>query len=158
MDDRFLAAVEKTIGHEGAYVDDPYDPGGETRFGISKRSYPHIDIQSLTREQAEAIYREDFWEKYGYGRIENQALAEKVFDLSVNLGPWQAHVLLQIATGLTGSPVCIDGIIGPETLGAVNGHPNPGFLLATIKIEAVKTYISRDNERYEQGWVKRAVS
>jgi len=40
MDERFLKAVEMVLAHEGGYVNDPNDPGGETKYGISKRSYP----------------------------------------------------------------------------------------------------------------------
>src|SRR5690606_26803467 len=86
-DERFRRAVEVVLAHEGSYVNDPADPGGETKFGISKRQYPDLDIASLTREQAVEIYRRDWWDKYGYGRLASPAIATKVFDLSVNVGP-----------------------------------------------------------------------
>ena len=46
----FEAAVDRVLGHEGGYVNHPNDPGGETNWGISKRSYPNVDIKALTRE------------------------------------------------------------------------------------------------------------
>jgi lysozyme family protein len=55
--------ADSIIGHEGGYVDHPSDPGGETNWGISKRSYPTLDIKNLTREQALEIYRRDYWDR-----------------------------------------------------------------------------------------------
>ena len=158
MDERFKEAVIKTLKHEGGYVNDPKDPGGETNFGISKRAYPDLDIENLTREAAEEIYFRDYWQKNHCAGINDRKIAEKVFDLAVNMGPRRANRLLQIAINYTGEPVCVDGVIGPETLGAINRHPVPELLLAILKLEAVKYYASRENARYEKGWVKRAVS
>jgi len=59
----FDKAFEILIGHEGGYVNDVNDRGGETRYGISKRAYPHIDIANLTLAQAKEIYRTDYWDK-----------------------------------------------------------------------------------------------
>ena len=46
----FEQAFARTIGHEGGYVRDKNDPGGETKYGISKRSYPNEDIRELSRK------------------------------------------------------------------------------------------------------------
>ena len=62
MADRFPAFINRILGHEGGYVNDPQDPGGETNWGISKRSYPGEDIKNLTLDQAAAIYRRDYWD------------------------------------------------------------------------------------------------
>lgn len=51
------------IDHEGGCVNHPEDPGGETKFGITKRSYPHLNIRDLTLDDARAIYRRDFWDR-----------------------------------------------------------------------------------------------
>ena len=59
----FKAAFQLVIANEGEYVNDPQDPGGETKFGISKRSYPQLDIKNLTIDQAQNIYKTDFWDK-----------------------------------------------------------------------------------------------
>ena len=56
----FDKAFDRLMGHEGGYTPGKGDPGGETKWGISKRSYPHLDIQSLTRDDAKVIYRRDF--------------------------------------------------------------------------------------------------
>lgn len=57
----FREQIEFTLFWEGGYVNDPNDPGMETNYGISKRSYPDLDILNLTKEQAIAIYYEDYW-------------------------------------------------------------------------------------------------
>ena len=51
-DEKFLKAVEMVLAHEGGYSCDPQDPGGETKFGISKKSYPNLDIEHLSRDEA----------------------------------------------------------------------------------------------------------
>jgi len=161
VDERFLQAVEVVLAHEGGYVNDPRDPGGETKYGISKRSYPSLDIANLTREQAVEIYRRDWWDKYGYGRLASSAIAAKVFDLSVNVGPRRAHEMLQRALHAVGRrDVVVDGIIGPQTISAANAAP-PDALLAAIRAEAAAYYrqlIERNPnlKKFEHGWMRRA--
>jgi Glycosyl hydrolase 108 len=57
----FEKAVRFTLSWEGGYVSNPNDPGGETKYGISKRAYPHLDIKNLTLDQAKEIYYQDYW-------------------------------------------------------------------------------------------------
>ena len=52
-------AAKKTLSLEGNYVNDFGDYGGETKFGITKRYYPNVDIANLTIEEAKAIYKRD---------------------------------------------------------------------------------------------------
>jgi len=159
MDERFKLAVKKLLTHEGGYVNDPEDPGGETKFGISKRSYPDLDIKNLTAEDAEEIYFRDWWRKYGYDRIFDKRVAEKVFNLSVNMGARQAHKLLQGAVVDSGGKMIhVDGIIGPRTVEAVNSHPNLDYLMAALRLFAVSYYVSLNKSRFLAGWVKRALS
>lgn len=161
-EDRFRRAVEVVLKHEGGYVNDPSDPGGETRWGISKRSYPDLDIASLTREEAIAIYKRDWWDRYGYGRIKGADVAAKLMDMAVNMGPGTAHRLLQQALVWIGHPVRIDGIIGPETIGATNAA-DPDRLLQALRYLSAQHYyqLVRANRRLERflvGWLKRAYS
>ena len=83
----FNQAILFTLRWEGgdSYTNDPVDPGGETKFGISKRAYPDIDIKSLTRTEAEVIYKRDYWDKANCESMEPK-LAIAVFDSSVNCG------------------------------------------------------------------------
>lgn len=159
MDEKFQYAVGKVLDHEGGYVNDPRDAGGETNFGISKRSYPDPDIKHLTRKQAIGIYRRDWWERYGYERIVDPLLAAKVLDLAVNMGTRRAHKLLQQALVRCGHPeIQVDGILGPKTIAAVNGHEQPGLLLGVFKGLAVDYYLSLNRPEYIKGWTRRALS
>ena len=159
MDEKFNKAVDKLLALEGGYVNDPDDPAGETKFGISKRSYPDLDIANLTRDEAIEIYRRDWWKKYGYGRIEYGPLAEKVFDLAVNMGPHKAHGFLQVSVILSGGEqINADGIIGPKTLAAINNHPCERYLLARLRLLAIKHYLNLNNQRFLAGWIKRALA
>ncbi|MFY9299182.1 MAG: glycosyl hydrolase 108 family protein [Limnochordia bacterium] len=162
MDERFLVAVEVVLTHEGGYTNNPADPGGETNYGISKRSYPQLDIKALTREQAVEIYRQDWWEKYRYGDIAVLAVATKVFDLSVNMGPAQGHRILQRAVNFV-SPagLKVDGILGPKTITATNAVTEPEKLLQMLRYKAAEYYYSLVKKRKEArefllGWLNRA--
>ena len=87
----FVQAVTRVLANEGGYARLPNDPGGETRFGVSQRDYPNLDIANLTRDGAIAIYFRDFWMAGRYGELP-AGIAVKLFDLSVNMGP--AHAAL----------------------------------------------------------------
>jgi lysozyme family protein len=80
----FEAAVQNVLESEGGYVNHPSDPGGETNYGISKRSYPDLDIRSLTREDAVAIYERDYWARVPTDLPDG--LRWMVFDAAVNHG------------------------------------------------------------------------
>lgn len=105
----FDRAFETLIGHEGGYVNHPRDPGGETKYGITKRTYPAEDIRNLTLERAKAIYRRDFWDKVE-GDDLPEAFAFNLFDAAVNSGVGQA-----IRWGQRAAHVADDGRIGPVT-------------------------------------------
>lgn len=94
----FERAFRVLVGEEGGYVNDPADPGGETKFGISKRAYPAVDISNLTLDQAKAIYRRDYWAPLQLdARPWGPALV--LFDCAVNQGVARARSLLaQVAT------------------------------------------------------------
>jgi len=83
----FSRAINTILKNEGGYVNNPNDPGGETNYGISKRSFPDVDIRNLTQEKAIAIYRASYWGKYPLlDQLDSQEVATKVFDLMVNMG------------------------------------------------------------------------
>jgi lysozyme family protein len=109
----FDKAFEATIGHEGGYVNDPRDRGGETKFGISARAYPNLKIADLTIDQAKDIYRKDYWTVCGCDALP-EPVALAVFDLAVNAGVRAAVRDLQQALG-----VPADGVLGPQTQAAL---------------------------------------
>lgn len=103
----FDEAFTRLIGHEGGYTTGKGDPGGETKFGISKRSYPHVDIKTLTLEEAKAIYLRDFWNPIGQA---HPAIKFQAFDFAVNSGIQTAIRKLQTAVGTAD-----DGHWGPKS-------------------------------------------
>jgi lysozyme family protein len=159
---KFERAVQRVLEFEGGYSNDPVDAGGETKFGICKRSYPNLDIKNLTIEDAKFIYYRDFWEPQLYGNFGSIELAEKIFDLAVNVGSSKAHLLLQRALRAVGNPVKEDGILGKITLAAVNSA-NETALLAALRSEAAGHYRSivaknSSQNKFINGWLKRAYS
>lgn len=109
----FDQCFDKLISHEGGYVNDSRDPGGETKYGISKRAYPQVDIKALTLDTAKAIYKRDYWDRAQCDKLPPQ-LAYLLFDAAVNSGIGQAIRFLQRAVNLAD-----DGVLGPLTLAAV---------------------------------------
>lgn len=147
--DRFALAVDLVLRHEGGYSNDPADPGGETKWGISRRAHPNIEIKTLTREQAVALYRAEYWDRYHFDRIEHPVLAAKVFDVAVNVGPGRALRWLQRAAG-----VSEDGFVGPLTASQVNLAEPLGVLGRFLGL-ACRYYLALNNKRFENGWLRR---
>lgn len=173
----FNEAIEVVLRHEGGFVDHPADPGGATNWGISLRflvregidldldgdgKLDAEDIRRMPRETAIEIYRERIWDRFGYDRIVDQALATKVFDLAVNMGATQAHKCLQRACRAAGTAIADDGILGPVTLAAANGLP-AATVLAALRSEAAGFYRLLAATRpsaavFLTGWLRRAYS
>jgi len=103
----FDEVFDRTIDHEGSYVNDPNDPGGETNWGISRRSYPDVNIKALTRDGAKEIYRRDFWLRISGDKLPD-SVTFQLFDFAVNSGIETAVRYLQRAIG-----VADDGHWGP---------------------------------------------
>ena len=158
--EKFEKAFEYLIQNEGVYANDPNDPGGETKYGISKRSYPSLDIRNLTVEKAKEIYHRDFWLKGNFDQISDPTLAVQLFDFSVNLGIKVGIKLLQRAIRAGGIHIQDDGIFGPLTLSGVKNSESK-VLLAAIKSEAAGyyRYLVAKNPRLQKflnGWLNRA--
>lgn len=111
LDEAFILLVDPK--REGGYTSGVNDPGGETKFGISKRSYPNEDIANLTQDRAKAIYRADFWGPAHCEEVPDMVRFD-LFDAAVNCGPAQAIKFLQLAVGEVP-----DGRFGPKTLATI---------------------------------------
>lgn len=109
----FDTAIEIVFKMEGGYVNDADDDGGETKFGISKAAFPHVNIKDLTREGAKELYLKHYWIKYKCERLP-WPVSAYLFDCVVNHAPKNPIKWLQEAVGATA-----DGIIGPKTIAAV---------------------------------------
>lgn len=148
----FLAAFELLIKHEGGYVNDPQDPGGETIYGISRRAHPEAWRQGQpTLEEAQAIYLRDYWRPLRCNEIP-AAVAVFLFDTGVNTGNRRAIQFLQRALGVKD-----DGIIGPITLGAAN-RASMDTLVPAIAAERLLHIASLSTwGRFGRGWSRRVV-
>ncbi|MFZ0887215.1 MAG: glycosyl hydrolase 108 family protein [Candidatus Binataceae bacterium] len=159
----FLGAVANLLGNEGGYIDDPEDPGGETKWGISKREYPDLDIKNLGRAAAIAIYYRDWWMRYRYDALPAEVGA-KIFNLAVDIGPGPAAICLQRALRAN-QAWWRDEFpnIGPmtkETTGRVYAR-EPAALMAALRSELASWYrveAMRQNKDKEflKGWLNRA--
>lgn len=94
----FDQAVGMVLKHEGGYVNDPVDPGGETKYGISKRAYPKVDIAGLTVDGAKAIYKRDYWDAIGADQLPAN-VRYAAFDTAVNMGVGVARKFLKESGG-----------------------------------------------------------
>lgn len=145
----FDLCVRAVLLEEGGLFEHPQDPGGLTRYGISQRAYPHLDIRALTMDDAIAIYRRDYWNPI-HGTVLPPSLALLVFDCAVNQGTGTAVKLLQKVVGAK-----IDGAIGPETLAAVRVFPLPGLLIDFCAERALRYEFNRNEETFGRGWYRR---
>jgi lysozyme family protein len=152
----FNEIIEKVLEHEGGYVNDPKDLGGETKYGITKRFYPDIDIKNLTIEQAKEIYKKDYWDR---NKVESlpQNLWHIYFDMCVNMGKRTAVKVLQRAAVNKGKDIEVDGGLGPMTIGALKGVE-----LDRVRAFRVKYYVDLittkpEQEKFYLGWFRRAL-
>ena len=119
MKTTFDEIIEIVLEHEGGYVNDPDDAGGETKYGIAKRWYPNVDIKNLTKEQAKKIYHTDYWRRGKCDDVPPQ-LRHIYFDMCVNFGRRGAvKVLQQAANSKNKNKIEVDGGLGPATLNAI---------------------------------------
>lgn len=145
----FDKAVELILELEGGYVNDSHDPGGETKFGISKRAFPNISIADLSVEDAKSIYKAHYWDACHLDEVPS-AIRLIIFDCAVNQGVTRATLFLQRTLG-----VVPDGKIGPKTIEAAKMCWPEEFikLYAFMRFNA---YAGNPNwNRYGKGWYKR---
>lgn len=155
----FDAAIGVVLLHEGGWVSNPADPGGETNFGISTLIVKRIQaekrltdaqveqmlgvvagtlyrpdyMKTMKVDAAKAIYRQEFWDRYHYGDIADQRCATKVFDCAVNCGPARAGAMAQRAANSLGKNLVVDGSLGPASFAGINGCHADEFLQAMKK-------------------------
>jgi len=155
----FKDAIKIVLKHEGGYVNDPVDPGGETNMGISKKAYPFLDIKNLTIKQASDIYFKDYWLKGKVSKVPEE-LRMIYFDMVVNMGRSRAVKILQEAISAKGVKTTIDGGIGPQT---ISNALKSGLEPERLRSYRVKYYADLVNRKpklgkYWYGWYRRAVA
>lgn len=134
------------------------DQGGLTKWGISEKANPGVDIANLTRDGAVAIYRSKYWL---FGGVTDQRLAGKIFDAYVNMESGAVKCLQLALSYLQAGPIVADGVWGPKTESAVNAA-DPQQLLDEFKMRLVKYRHDRVAEHPEDakdliGWWRRDV-
>lgn len=145
----FDQLIERVLSHEGGYVNHPKDPGGETNWGIAKRSYPDLNIRMLTRAQAIAIYKRDFWDRVQGDKLPPE-FAFQAFDAAVNHGIGNAVRWMQRAAG-----VADDGIIGPVTLAAIKRTPASDLVLLFNAVRLEFYTMLSTWPTFGKGWTRR---
>lgn len=158
---KFEEALPYVLEHEGVtYTDDPKDPGGATKFGISLRfvlegsieldldhdgDVDKQDIALLDLATASVLYANHFWFPGRMGLFRSQVVATKLFDTAVNIGLHRSARLVQhLLVSDFGRPLQVDGIIGGRTVAAVN----------TVDPERLVVAISKAQEGYYRGLVE----
>jgi lysozyme family protein len=141
---------------------DPDDLGKLTKYGISQRQYPSINIESLTAPEALIILERDYWDFYNLSLISNQKLANKICQMFVNMRPTGAATCVQLAIHACGKEINIDGILGSVTILALNSI-DAKLILMSVKLELINFYLGRvmaspTQEKYLKGWIKRALA
>ncbi|MCI0706050.1 MAG: hypothetical protein L0Y80_01015 [Ignavibacteriae bacterium] len=134
-----MKEIEKTLNHEGGYVSDPNDAGGETKYGISKRAYPKLNIKRLTRAQAAEIFKQDYFDAVGAEKFSYAPFRWKLFDIAVNMGVSKAM----------------------EFLSQVN-HPDTASGVLELMDQQIKRYaaiVAADpaKVKFIKGWVARGL-
>jgi lysozyme family protein len=150
MTDLFNRCIDVILSNEGGYVDDPNDSGGETNYGISKQSYPLLDIKNLTIDQAKEIYFRDYWNPH-FEELTDPNIALQIFDFGVNAG-----VTRSIRIAQHNCQVHEDGILGHGTILAINNSP---CFLERFKTARIKYYASiTGGSKYLKGWTNRTLN
>lgn len=141
--------IDWIIEIEGDYVNDLNDPGGETKYGISKQSYPKLDIKTLTKHMARVIYKTDYWNQIRGDDLPT-GLDLLMMDTAVNCGVRIAVMMLQKTVRAKQ-----DGIFGPKTMKKLQSMHLSETLAEFVARRGVH-YASIDTfDHFGLGWMRR---
>ncbi|MCK9429629.1 MAG: N-acetylmuramidase [Candidatus Omnitrophica bacterium] len=157
MTERFEIFFNRLMGYEGGLGNDPDDHGGQTKYGISHKSYPYLDIAKLNLERAKEIYWNDYYKPLKIDNFINDRIAWQLFDFGVNAGIGTSAKMLQKILKTTQ-----DGIIGKITLEKVNLWNGKYPLYIHFISERIKFYYKiTDNDptqmKFFKGWMFRII-
>jgi len=149
----FEKAIERVLAHEGGYVNDPRDNGGETNWGITvavARANGYAgSMRTMSRVQAKAIYRKQYWDAVKADQLPF-VVAFQLFDAAVNHGVRRAIMLMQQCVGTTQ-----DGVIGGKTIQAINTR-NPQQFALLFNAVRLEFYAGLgDFAHFGKGWTRR---
>ncbi len=152
--------ADEIIDREGGYVNDPDDPGGATRFGVTLHTMRRLgldltgdgtvsaaDVKRLSREQARDIYVTHYFHRPRIAALP-EAVQASVFDMYVNAGASAVRILQRLLNRM-GQPVAVDGVIGEQTIGAAHraAAAAPGHFANAYGIERRNFYYSLADRR-----------
>lgn len=180
-DQRFDAFVKRTLGHEGGYVDDPNDAGGQTNYGITQATLDQyratlspadaanlsVSVADLTTDQARQVYKTLYYDQKRIGDIADDTTAAQIFDLGVNHSPKAAGLIVQkaILDVLPSSGIALDGIVGSKTIAILNQSPPATLLridnsMVDERIAYYRRLAQNDpsQQKFLNGWIARAES
>jgi len=173
--------IDGAIGREGAFVNDPRDPGGATIWGITERvarkqGYTGA-MRDMSRDLAKNIYFSQYVKDPGFAAIVplSETLAEEVIDTGINMGVAVSSMFLQTALnafnnqGADYPDVLVDGDVGPATIAALRAYlAKRGALGVTVLLRALNAqqgarYLTIGanrpaSEAFEFGWFANRVS
>jgi lysozyme family protein len=175
MTANFEIAFQAVIAHEGGYVNDPDDPGGETYKGVARKMWSawegweiidrakkrsgfpgnlekEPDLQTLIKD----FYQHKFWDPILGNNIAQQEVADSIFDFAVNAGVSTSASLAQMVVKTT-----VDGVIGKNTIEAINAFDKEHFL-AAFALAKVARYVAivkkrPTSQKYFYGWIRRTL-
>ena len=155
MKTAFEEIIEVVLEHEGGYVNDPHDRGGETKYGIAKKFNPDVDIKNLTKEGAKEIYYEKYWKPSKADQVPDR-LKHIYFDMVVNFGQGGAVKVLQQSAVSKGHNIEVDGGIGPATIKAIQNVETDRVRSYRV-LKFAKIVINKPSqEKFWLGWFRRA--
>lgn len=163
----FEPAYERTIRNEGGYklTNNRNDRGGLTYAGISRKKNPQWVGWALIDEGAEVpadmvrvFYQQGWWEPLLLDQVENQRVAESLYDFAINTSGWgRPKVAAQLAQLVVGTTP--DGSFGPKTLAALNAY-SPDLFMARyslLKLARYRDIVVKDRTQMANllGWLNR---
>lgn len=135
------------------------DTGGLTKYGISQRAYPNLDIKNLKYDDAVKLYQKDYWEKIKGDEISkvNYLLSFLLLDTAINMGVSTATRLLQETLNkYFKAKLTVDGVIGQKTIEAI-AKADKVELCSRFIAERIRRYHEIGDQRYLQGWIYRTI-
>lgn len=156
--DNFLDAFNALMNVERGFTDNPTDPGNwtggrvgvgvcrGTKYGISAKSYPNIDIKNLSLDQARALAKRDYWDVYDCDQFDPR-IGFQVFDAAYNGA--HAALWLQQASGAQA-----DGEIGPATVAAVKAA-DPMKIIMRFDAYRLEYMADIPGNTFDDGWMRR---
>jgi len=177
----FKEAYKKTMHHEGGYVDDPNDAGGETYKGVARTRNPDwsgwalvdarkgdsnfpkcLDNDDAVQDAVMALYKRKYWDCYRADEL-SQDVAEELFDTGVNMGTGRASRFFQGAlnalnrNGKTYADIAVDGAVGSGTISAYKSLPSKdnALLLKILNVMQGARYIDiMDRNKSQEAYAR----